>query len=89
MALTEAQLRGAMKFQLRNFRQRDEPVTDRTVHSRILSDDDGTGTATSKRIYKALIRWTIVTHGLPDRPWPANWMRMRVDTLAKRLLGIE
>lgn len=85
--MTEAQLRGVMKFHLKTFRT-DASITisNDTVHGKVLSDKDGFGQANSKRIYRSFIRWTLVVSGEKDRAWPANWMELTVKELAAKLL---
>ncbi len=84
--ITAEQLREVMKFHLRNFSTDPNSVTDDTVHSTVLSDSDGFGTATSKRIYKSFIRWTLITNDHEDKSWPTNWMDLTVAQLAPELL---
>lgn len=80
------QLIQVMKYHLKNFNTTGNPVTNQTKHSDILRDNDGYGTATSKRIYKGFIRWTLRMNGHEDKAWPQNWMDMTVAELAQKLL---
>ncbi len=63
-----------------------DPITKDTIHSQVLSDDDGFGRATSKNIYKALIRWILRRNGMQDKPWPADWYEISVIQLAQKLI---
>ena len=85
MAVTQQQLRQVMKFHLRNF-SGGQSVTNQTVHSEILSGDDGTGTASSKRLYKGFIRWTLQQNGAGNPSWPAKWIDLTVSELVAKLL---
>jgi hypothetical protein len=87
MTMTEAQLKDVMRFHLRNFNRSSVQVTNLTVHKSILSDTDGFGTATSKRIYKSFIRWTLQNVEKNDPAWPIGWMDLTVNELALVLLG--
>lgn len=89
MALNQTQLRNAIKFQLGNFSSSSDPVSDDTVFSEILSNDDGIGTANSKRIFKSFIRWTLIRNGAEDVNWPANWIDLTVSQLAEKLIPTE
>ena len=84
--MTQKQLQSVMKFQLKNFNHTDAPITNQTIHKNILTDSDGFGTATSKRIYKAFIRWTIKRQNKEDKPWPKNWMDLSVEELAAKII---
>ncbi len=87
MPVTQALLEGAMIFHLRNFASGDnaDDVSNETIHNTILKDDDGFGNATSKRLYKGIIRWTLDRNGDNDLEWPDKWMEMSVSALAERL----
>ncbi|MEM8497928.1 MAG: hypothetical protein AAF542_07885 [Pseudomonadota bacterium] len=80
------QLKSVMRFHLDNFSDSEDPVTNDTVHSAILSDDDGFGAANSKRIYKAVIRWTLIREGHEDKAWPLDWIDLTVNELSEQLL---
>jgi hypothetical protein len=81
------QLRAVMKFHLRNFNDEGVTITNATVHNEVLSDEDGFGAATSKKLYKGVIRWTLKTNGGTDPAWPDNWMDLTVTELADALLA--
>jgi hypothetical protein len=76
-----------MKFHLKHFNDENVSITDNTVHDEVLSDDDGFGAATSKNLYKGVIRWTLSTAGEEDATWPDDWMKLTVTELADRLLA--
>lgn len=84
--MNKQQLVDVMKFHLDNFSDSDDPVTNNTKHSEVLSDDDGIGTANSKRIYRSVIRWTLIRGGHEDKAWPSNWIDLTVDELSEKLL---
>ncbi len=84
--MTRSQLRAVMRFHLKNFNDEGVAITNDTVHSEVLAEDDGFGAANSKAIYKAAIRWTLSNQGHADRRWPANWMDLAVTELANRLI---
>jgi hypothetical protein len=81
------QLREVMKFHLRNFNDEGVRISDSTVHDEVLSDSDGFGDATSKKLYKGVIRWTLEKNGGTDPEWPDNWMGLTVSELADSLLA--
>lgn len=83
--LTAEQIKAILKDQLKAF-NRNQPVSDQTVFSTILSDSDGFTPATSsKRLFKALIRFALANNGHPDVNWPSNWIDMTVAELAAKL----
>ena len=86
--MTQQQLRSVMRFQLRHLAPTGTTITDNTVHSTVVSTTDGTGVASSARIYKTLIRFTLVRNGEGDPNWPATatWLAMTVTELAAFLL---
>jgi hypothetical protein len=84
--MTIDQLKSVMKYHLKNFNDKGGSINDNTVHSDVLSDSDGFGTANSKRIYKALIRRTLKREGHKDRRWPNDWMELSVKKLAPELI---
>ena len=86
--MTRTQLVEVMKYQLEGFNSTGQAVTEDTVHSDVLSDE-GPGTATPKRIYKAFVRATLVMNGEDDPAWPADWIDLTVGDLADRLLPGE
>lgn len=86
--MTKNQLVEVMIFHLTNFSGGNASATKDTVHSDVLSDEDGIGTATSKRIYRSFIRYTMISNGSEDNPWPSNWIDLTVEMLATKLLEI-
>lgn len=84
--LTLQQLKNIMIFHLGNFNSSGAIVDENTIHKDILSDDDGvTGSTSSKKLYKGIIRFTIVTNGHQDSPWPLSWMDLSVTDLANKI----
>ena len=84
--LTIEQLKTIMIFHLGNFNSTGAVVDENTIHKDILSDDDGvTGSTSSKKLYKGLIRFTIVTNGHQDNTWPLTWMDLNVVDLANKI----
>lgn len=84
--MTSEQLREIMKYHLNNFSSNGDEITDDTIHNSILSDSDGFGSANSKRIYKAFIRWTLIQAGLEDKVWPGGWIDLSVLDLSNKLI---
>ena len=87
--MENSQLKEIMIYHLKNFSLAGVEVDESTVHGDILSDDDGYGSANSKRVYKAFIRWTIVMAGDEDKPWPEKWMEMSIAQLSNKLIPQE
>ncbi len=81
------QLINAMIRQLENLNDTGfQPIDLNTVHSQVLSSNDGFGLASSKNIYRALVRWILRRNGHQDKPWPSNWMSLSVTELANKLI---
>lgn len=85
MAISQDQLVEVMIFQLKNFSTDPDSVDENTIHKDVLTEE-GFGTATPKRIYKAFIRFTLIHNGNGDPPWPQNWMDLSVRELAEKLI---
>ncbi|MFT5499343.1 MAG: hypothetical protein ACI9TH_004758 [Kiritimatiellia bacterium] len=85
--MTVSELKAIMRFQLKAFNRTGAPISNATIHKDILSDDDGSGSATSKRLYKGNIRWTLEVAGHQEKVWPPGWMDLSVDELAPKLLA--
>jgi len=84
--MTQKQLQKIMKFHLKNFNQTSTPINNQTIHEDVLNDSDGYGASSSKRIYRATIRWTMKRNGLQDKAWPKNWFKLSVTELASKIL---
>lgn len=85
--MTQLQLIEVMKYHLTNFNDEGvSPVDENTIHSTILNANDGVGTAHSKNIYRAVIRWTLRRNGHQDKSWPADWFDNSVDYLSSKIL---
>ncbi len=75
-----------MQFHLRNFNDEEIEIDENTLHHQVLSASDGFGTASSKNIYKAVIRWTLKRNGHIDKAWPNDWFENSVNYLASNIL---
>ena len=84
--MTIEQLQALMIFHLNSFNDEGIEINNNTIHNLVLSDSDGYGNATSKKIYKLVIRRGLVSQNHDDKPWPVNWMDLSVNELASRLL---
>jgi hypothetical protein len=85
--MTIEQFENAMIQQLKNLNDKGfNPITRDTIHNQVLSDNDGFGTANSKNIYKALIRWILKKNGHQDKNWPSNWFSLSINQLAQKIL---
>jgi hypothetical protein len=87
--MTQAQLIEIMLYQLAAFNDEGVDLVQETKHSAVLSDADGIGAATSKRLYKGAIRWTLNRAGIPPVAWPDNWMEWTVERLSSKLLNLQ
>ena len=84
--MTLKQLKEVMLFHLKNFTSDPSVVNKDTIHDTVLSEEDGSGTANSKRLYKGFVRFTIIREGHNDKPWPVNWMTCSINELAPKLI---
>ena len=85
--MNQKQLRHVMSYMLGSFNDEGVNILDDTIHETVLSDSDGfTTSATSKRIYKTLVRWTLSMNKHEDKPWPAKWMKLSISDLSEHLL---
>ncbi len=86
IGMTIEQLKAVMIFHLTNFNRTGSTPDENTIHQDILSDDDGMNPATSsKKLYKGLVRFTIVSNGHEDKTWPSKWMELSVVDLANKI----
>lgn len=86
--MTIEQLKKIMRFYIAAFTPPDDKWQDIPTdkpHGELLPSG-GVGTATPTRIYKSLVRRTLVANGKPDKSWPPNWPTMTIDHLAPKLL---
>jgi hypothetical protein len=58
----------------------------RTVPLEQYLPDDGIGTATSRRIFKSSVIYTLYVNNVRIKPWPNNWVSVSIDGLAPKLL---
>lgn len=86
MSISRSALEQVMIYHLNNLKTNNATVTVDTLHSSILKDSDGYGSATSKNIYKAVMRWTLARNGDNDKDWPRKWMDKSVTELAEILV---
>lgn len=84
--MTIEQLKEIMKFQLRNFDDEGVEINDETIHNTVLKTDDGFGQVNSVRLYKDVIRFTLIKQGHEDKPWPNNWLDLNVQDLAESII---
>lgn len=84
--MTQVQLQNVMKYHLSNFNNEGVEINDQTVHNTVLSANDGFGSANSKYIYRAVIRWTMKRNGHIDKPWPTDWFDNNVVYLASKII---
>ncbi len=85
MALSVDEIKTVMKFHLRNFNDEGVKIDDETIHSDVLSPNDGFGHANSQNIYQGFMRVTFQRNGHGDPAWPNDWMDMSVIDLASSL----
>jgi len=80
------QLKAVMIFHLTNFNSTGSVPDENTIHQDILNDNNGMNPATSsKKLYKGLVRFTIVSNGHADKTWPNKWMELSVVALANKI----
>ena len=84
--MTQEQLKEVMKFHLKNFNNEGVEINDQTIHNTVLSNDDGYGAANSKRIYRSVIRWTLITNEHDDKNWPKDWFEKDVEYLSTKII---
>ena len=84
--ITIEQLREVMRFQLENFNDEGVKIDDDTIHSCVLSEDDGFAHVNSMQIYKDVIRFTLMKQGQKLVTWPSNWMTLSVAELSTQII---
>lgn len=84
--MTREQLKEIMKFHLSNFNNEGVNINDQTVHKSVLSADDGYGAANSKRIYRSVVRWTLIRNQHEDKNWPKDWFEKDVEYLSSKII---
>ncbi|HEY6914180.1 MAG TPA: hypothetical protein VI413_05840 [Paludibacter sp.] len=84
--ITIDQLRSVMKFQLNNFNNEGVSIDDSTIHSTVLSEDDGFSHVNSVQMYKDVIRFTLLKQGHTLKKWPAYWLSLSVFDLSNQII---
>lgn len=84
--MTLDQLKSIMKFQLKNFNDEGISINDRTIHDDVLDEKDGFGQVNSVKLYKDVIRFTLIRQGHEDRQWPGDWLQHTVEQLAEKII---
>jgi len=87
---TPEQLKKLMLIHLKNFGVYSSPPTRQTVFETVLPNDDGYGTATSRRLFKGTVIRDLINNGHDSghsAKWPRDWVGKNIDTLAPKLLG--
>ena len=80
------QLQSVMKFQLTNFNDENETITNETIHKKVLSEDDGFSHVNSVSIYKDVIRFVLLKQGHVYKKWPAHWLDLSVEELSTKII---
>lgn len=84
--ITKEKLMEIMLYSLASFNDEGVNLSETTIHSEVLSDQDGYGAGNSKNIYKGAIDWIFWKNDLGRKVWPSGWMQMNVADLADTLL---
>lgn len=84
--ITIEQLKEVMRFQLSNFNDENEEISDDTIHKNILSEDDGFSHVNSVSIYKDVIKFVLLKQGHVLKKWPEHWLNLTVDELAQKII---
>ena len=84
--ITIEQLREVMKFQLTNFNDENETISDQTMHKKVLSEDDGFSHVNSVSIYKDVIRFVLLKQGHTYKKWPSHWLDLTVEELSDKII---
>jgi len=88
MALNTNDLTKFLQYAVSSFTpKKDTPAdvpTDAALKTMLPSG--GVGTATPSRIFKSLVRWTLVTNGNGDKNWPANWQDLSIEKLVPKII---
>lgn len=80
------QLQDIMKFQLSNFNDENEIISNETVHKKILSEDDGFSHVNSISIYKDVIKFVLLKKGHIYKKWPNYWLDLTVEELSNKII---
>jgi len=84
--LTIDQLRQIMKFQLANFNDEGVAISDNTIHSDVLSENDGFAHVNSVQLYKNVIQFTLLKQGNGHKNWPDYWLSLSVADLSNQII---
>ncbi|MBT8140016.1 MAG: hypothetical protein KJP25_09610 [Gammaproteobacteria bacterium] len=85
-----AQLKSMMLRHLKSFGIYKTAPTYHSTFEEMLPNDDGYGTATSRRLFKGIVIRDLVNAGHDKKlstRWPKNWAEKNIDYLAPRLAG--
>lgn len=77
-----------MRVKLQAFNNENVEITNETIHSAVLADNDGfKPSLSSKKLYYGAILWTIWANGGKNVKWPTNWMGLSVQELAEFIIS--
>lgn len=77
-----------MRVKLQAFNNENVEITNETIHSAVLAENDGPKVSmSSKKLYYGAILWTIWANGGKNEKWPTNWMGMSVQELAEFIMS--
>lgn len=77
-----------MKVKLQAFNNEGVEITNETIHSTVLSNDDGPKISmASSKLYRGAIMWTIWANGGKNVKWPTEWMDESVQELAEYIMS--
>lgn len=84
--ITIEQLREVMRFQLTNFNDENEVISNTTIHKKVLNTDDGFSHVNSVTIYKDVIRFVLMKQGHVLKKWPDHWLELSVNELSEKII---
>lgn len=77
-----------MRVKLQAFNNEGVEISDQTIHSEVLSVEDGfKPSQSSSKLYKGAILWTIWANGGKNATWPSDWMSQSVQQLAEFIIS--
>lgn len=84
--MTKEQLKSIMKFQLTNFNDEGEIISDTIIHKKVLNEDDGFAHVNSAQLYKDVIRFVLVKQNIKVKAWPSDWLNLSVNELSNIII---
>jgi hypothetical protein len=86
--ITKKNISAVIRKQLQTFNNEGVTISDDTILSEVLDENDGLRSSiSSMKLFQGIIMWTIVKNGGTQVKFPSDWMDMNVTELAEFIMS--